>query len=53
MKVNLNQGWLFSKKGEEKKIHVDLPYDGMEREKRDIDAPGGDKVGFFYGGDYV
>lgn len=53
MKVNLNQGWLFSKKGEEKKISVDLPYDGMEREKRDIDAPGGDKVGFFYGGDYV
>ncbi len=49
----INNNWTFWKKGEEKKkILVDLPYDAMLREERSIDAPAGDKVGFFLGGDY-
>jgi len=49
----LNNDWTFWKKGDEgHKIKVDLPYDAMLREERSIDAPAGDKVGFFLGGDY-
>ena len=49
----INKDWLFWKKGDEQnKIKVDLPYDAMLREERSIDAPAGDKVGFFLGGDY-
>ena len=53
MKTSIDQGWLFSHIGEKEKIKVDLPYDAMLREERGIDAPGGDKVGFFFGGDYL
>lgn len=50
----LNNDWEFYKVGEEaKKIQVDIPYDAMLREERSLQAKGGDKVGFFLGGDYV
>ena len=50
----LNKQWTFYKIGDEanKKI-VNLPYDAMLRENRSIKAKGGDKVGFFEGGDYM
>ena len=34
-KVNINQGWLFSKYGQEEKQQIDLPHDAMIHEKRD------------------
>ena len=50
----LNKGWTFYKKGSENnKIVIDLPYDAMLREKRSIESKGGEKVGFFEGGDYI
>ena len=49
-----NKQWTFYKKGDEKnKKVVNLPYDAMLRENRSINAKGGDRVGFFEGGDYV
>ena len=49
-----NSQWTFYRKNQEdKKIIVDLPYDAMLREERDVSFPGGDKIAFFKGEDYV
>lgn len=49
----INSDWTFKKVGSDKKIKVDLPYDAMLRENRSINAPGGDRVSYFLGGDYI
>ena len=50
----INKDWFFYKLNEpEHKILVNLPYDAMLREKRDISHPGGDKISFFKGDDYA
>ena len=50
----LNKAWIFYPLDKpENRIEVDLPYDAMLRESRDIANPGGDKIGFFKGGDYA
>ena len=50
----LNNDWLFYKQSNpDYKIKVDLPYDAMLRETRDISHRGGDKVSFFKGDDYA
>ena len=51
--MNINKNWVFYRLNEpDKKINVDLPYDAMLREPRDISHLGGDKVSFFKGDDY-
>ena len=51
--MNINKGWTFYRLNKpEEKINVDLPYDAMFREKRDISFLGGDKVSFFKGDNY-
>ena len=51
--MNINKNWIFYRLGNiEDKINVDLPYDAMLREPRDISFLGGDKVSFFKGEDY-
>ena len=51
--MNINKNWVFYRLNEpEKRINVDLPYDAMLREPRDISHLGGDKVSFFKGDDY-
>lgn len=51
--MNINKNWVFYRLNEpEKKINVDLPYDAMLREPRDISHLGGDKVSFFKGDNY-
>ena len=51
--MNINKNWVFYRLNEPKKrINVDLPYDAMLREPRDISHLGGDKVSFFKGDDY-
>ena len=50
----INKDWLFYRQSEpNNKIKVDLPYDAMLREARDISFKGGDKVSFFKGDDYI
>ena len=50
----INNNWTFYHLNKaEEKIAVDLPYDAMLREPRDISFKGGDKVSFFKGDDYV
>ena len=50
----INNDWLFYRVNEEdQKIKVNLPYDAMLREDRDISYKGGDKVSFFKGNDYI
>ena len=50
----INNNWIFYHLNKpEEKINVDLPYDAMLREERDISFKGGDKVSFFKGDDYV
>ena len=50
----INKDWCFYHLNEpDDKIRVDLPYDAMFREPRDISYIGGDKVSFFKGDDYV
>ena len=50
----INKDWLFYRQSEpDNKIKVDLPYDAMLREPRDISFKGGDKVSFFKGDDYA
>ena len=50
----INNNWTFYHTNRpEEKISVDLPYDAMLREPRDISFRGGDKVSFFKGDDYV
>ncbi len=50
----INNNWTFYHLNNPKeKINVDLPYDAMFREPRDISFKGGDKVSFFKGDDYV
>ena len=52
--MNINKNWIFYPlDNPEKKIEIDLPYDAMIRETRDIRNAGGDKIAFFKGGDYV
>ena len=51
--MTINKNWVFYRLNEpEKKINVDLPYDAMLREPRDISHLGGDKVSFFKGDNY-
>ena len=51
--MNINKNWTFYRLNKpEEKINVDLPYDAMLREPRDISHLGGDKVSFFKGEDY-
>ena len=51
--MNINKGWTFYRLNKpEERINVDLPYDAMLREPRDISHLGGDKVSFFKGDDY-
>ena len=51
--MNINKNWVFYRLNKPKeKLNVDLPYDAMLREPRDISFPGGDKVAFFKGDDY-
>ena len=52
-KVNINQGWLFSKYGQEEKQQIDLPHDAMIHEKRDPNVDNGGATGFLPGGKYV
>ena len=50
----INNNWVFYHLNKpEEKINVNLPYDAMLREPRDISFKGGDKVSFFKGDDYV
>ena len=50
----INNNWIFYRLSKpEEKINVDLPYDAMFREPRDISFKGGDKVSFFKGDDYA
>lgn len=50
----INNIWIFYRLSKpEEKINVDLPYDAMFREPRDISFKGGDKVSFFKGDDYA
>lgn len=50
----INDKWTFCHLNDnDKKIIVDLPYDAMLREPRDISFQGGDKISFFKGDDYV
>ena len=50
----INNNWTFYHTNRpEEKTSVDLPYDAMLREPRDISFRGGDKVSFFKGDDYV
>ena len=50
----INNNWTFYHIDKpEDKINVDLPYDAMFREPRDISFKGGDKVSFFKGDDYA
>ena len=50
----INNNWVFYHlNNPEEKIDVDLPYDAMLREPRDISFKGGDKVSFFKGDDYA
>ena len=50
----INNNWVFYHLNKpEEKINVNLPYDAMLREDRDISYKGGDKVSFFKGDDYV
>ena len=52
--MNINKNWIFYPlDNPEKKIKIDLPYDAMIRETREIRNAGGDKIAFFKGGDYV
>ena len=49
----INKDWSFYHlNNPENKIKVDLPYDAMLREPRDISFKGGDKISFFKGDDY-
>ena len=49
----INKNWIFYRLNKpEDKINVDLPYDAMLREPRDIAHLGGDRVSFFKGDDY-
>lgn len=49
-----NNEWLFYRlNNPNKKILVNLPYDAMLRELRDISHPGGEKISFFKGDDYA
>ena len=51
--MNINKGWTFYRLNKpEERINVDLPYDAMLREPRDISHLGGDKVSFFKGDNY-
>ncbi len=51
--MNINKGWTFYRLNKPKeKLIVDLPYDAMFREPRDISYLGGDKVSFFKGDNY-
>lgn len=50
----INKDWLFYRQNEpNSKTKVNLPFDAMLREPRDISYRGGDKVSFFKGDDYV
>ena len=50
----INNNWIFYRLSKpEEKINVDLPYDAMFREPRDISFKGGDKVSFYKGDDYA
>ena len=50
----INNNWIFYRLSKpEEKINVDLPYDAMFREPRDISFKGSDKVSFFKGDDYA
>ena len=52
--MNINKNWTFYRLNKpEEKITIDLPYDAMIREPRDGRNPGGDKIAFFKGDDYV
>ena len=52
--MNINNNWTFYRLNKpEEKIKVDLPYDAMLREPRDGRNPGGDRIAFFKGDDYV
>lgn len=53
MRINIDKDWKFSHLGKDDVITVDLPYDAMLREPRDISNLGGDRVGYFAGGDYL
>ena len=52
--MNINRDWIFYRLSDpQTKIKVDLPYDAMLREPRDISHLGGDRVAFFKGDDYA
>ena len=53
-RIPWNEGWLFSRLGEEQNCRpVTLPYDAMLREARTEDSAGGTNTGFFAAYDYV
>ena len=50
----INNNWTFYKvNNPDIKINVDLPYDAMLREERNINNPGGERISYFKGDDYV
>jgi beta-galactosidase len=54
MRIDWNEGWLFSRIGDEKSARiVSLPHDAMLGEKRSPECPGGTNNGWFEGHDYV
>ena len=52
MRINLNNSWFFSKKGQSA-VEVNLPHDAMLTEQRDGACHNGVNSGYFPGGTYT
>ncbi|HAL74728.1 MAG TPA: glycoside hydrolase family 2, partial [Clostridiales bacterium] len=53
IRIDFNQGWLFSKAGDTLQTAVTLPHDAMIHENRSPDSPGGSANAYFPGGRYI